>query len=110
MPIWRAYGEGEALGIAVGGILLVEHIIEGGDLAVGVRNLTYTCWYNARVNQLRGTHNRELDRGRGELGAPLLNILGPLVVVLEAVGRDADDLHIALLEVRLPARQLAEPL
>ena len=41
----EAYSEGETLGIAVGHILLVEHVVQCGDLAVRIRDL----WHCQRV-------------------------------------------------------------
>lgn len=46
-------------------------------------------------------HDRVLHVRR----APLVDVLDPLVVVLEAVGGDADELHVALREVRGPVIQ-----
>ena len=48
----------------------------------------------------RTTYNGEADGGGREPATPLLDILGPFVVILEAVGRDTDDLYIALSEIR----------
>lgn len=49
------------------------------------------------------TYDGEAHGRGGELAAPLLDVLRPLLVVLEAVGRNTDDLHVALREVRRPA-------
>jgi hypothetical protein len=39
MMILGTYGEGKALGIPVGCILVVQHVVEVGDLAICIRNL-----------------------------------------------------------------------
>ena len=56
----------------------------------------------ALVYKRTWTHDGELDVGRAVLGAPVVDIIDPLLVVTEAVGGDANQLHIALLEVRRP--------
>ena len=48
------------------------------------------------------TYNWEINSGRGELGTPFLDILGPLVMFLQPVGGDTDDLDIARGKVRSP--------
>ena len=47
-------------------------------------------------------YDGEVNSGGSELSTPFLDVLGPLVVVLETVGGDSDDLYIALREVRCP--------
>ena len=54
----------------------------------------------------RTTYNGEADGGGREPATPLLDILGPFVVILEAVGRDTDDLYIALSKVWRPELRL----
>lgn len=48
------------------------------------------------------THDRELDVGWAVLGTPVVDVLDPLLVVAQAVRRDTDEFHIALLEIRRP--------
>ena len=47
------HGEREALRVAVRRVLVVKHVVEGGDLAVGVRNL----WCRARVASVGTEHH-----------------------------------------------------
>ena len=47
-------------------------------------------------------YDGELDVGRAELVPPVVDILDPFLVVVEAVGGDANELHTALLEVGCP--------
>lgn len=46
------------------------------------------------------TDDGEGDISRAELATPFFNILHPLVVLLEAIGRDTDDLDITSSKVR----------
>lgn len=62
------------LGVDVGGVLVVEHVVEGGNLAVLVAN------------------NGEIDVG-GPLGERV-NVLDPAVVAVDVVGRETDELHV----------------
>ena len=76
-------------GRALGGValnVLGEHAVQLRDVEVAVRD----------------------DRvvGRGALG--LGDVLGPLLVVLQRVDRQADDLHAAAVEVRLDAGHVAQ--
>lgn len=74
-----ADGEGDTLFVDVGGILLVEHIIEQCDLSLLVA-------YDWKL----------------ELGATdLIDILDPTAMTLDGVGREANELHAALGELGL---------
>lgn len=53
-------------------------------------------------------YNREVDIGGAELGTIVANVLDPLVVVFETVGRDADHLDVALCKIVLATGDLAE--
>jgi hypothetical protein len=52
-------------------------------------------------------YDRESDFGGAVLGTVLIDILHPRLVVVETVGRDADDLDIALCKVICTASNLA---
>jgi hypothetical protein len=54
------------------------------------------------------TYDGELDVGGPDFAAKVVDVLDPLVVVVEVVGGDADDLDIALCKVLRAARDLAE--
>lgn len=56
-------GEGHSLGVDVGGVLEVDHVVQVGDLALGVRD------------------NRELQLGAGDL----VDVFNPCVVRLDAI-------------------------
>jgi hypothetical protein len=59
--------------------------------------------------QLRDRQIRVADeRIIGRRALCLLDVLGPLRVILGRVDREADDLHVALVELRLDARHVAE--
>ena len=74
-----ADGEGHALGVDVGGILVVDHVVGVGDLALGVG-----------------------DNGELEVGAiDLVDVLDPGLVGLGAVGAQTDELDAALGELGL---------
>jgi len=71
-------GERQPLRVTVSSILLVQHVVKSGDLSVLIRD------------------DRELDVGRADLGTEFVDVLDPFVVILKTVGRDTDDLHVAL--------------
>ncbi len=52
-----------------------------------------------------GTHDGILDACRCRLIAYLDNVVDPVVMLLQRVGRDADDLHVPLEELRLSAER-----
>lgn len=76
-----ADGEWDTLGVDVGQVLVVQHVEEGGDLAVGIGD------------------DGELDLDVVDL----VDVLDPLMVGFEAVSGEADDLDIALIELGLEA-------
>ncbi len=84
--------------------MLIQHIIKGGDLPVGIGNLR-----NATIRQPANSkaggliYNGELDIGRSKLGAIFVDILDPCMVVLETIGRDTDHLHITGCKIRSAA-------
>jgi hypothetical protein len=81
-----ADGEGNALGVDVGGVLVVEHVIGVCDLAVLVT-----------------------DDGEGELAAgDLVDVPDPSSVRLDGVGRESDQLDAALGELGLELGEGAE--
>ena len=45
------------------------------------------------------TYNRKFDISRSNLCTVFINVFDPTVVVFKVVGRDPDDLHVALGEV-----------
>ena len=53
-------------------------------------------------------YNRELDIGGAVLGTELVDVLDPLVVIVETVGRNTDDLDVTLCKVGSTASDLAE--
>lgn len=65
-----ADGQSHTLGVDVGGVLVVNHIVGVGDLALGVRD------------------DGELELGAGDL----INVLDPGVVRLDTVGAETDHL------------------
>lgn len=103
----RTHREGETLAVTVRGILLVEHIVQRGDLSVRIGYLVHD---RQRANDAERAqiYNRELDIGRAVLGAVLVDIHDPFVVILEIVGRNTDDLDIALCKVVCATGDLAE--
>ena len=67
------------LGVNVGGVLVVDHVVQVGDLAVGVG-----------------------DNGEGKVGAvDLVDVLDPGVVGLSAIGAQTDELDTTSSELRL---------
>ena len=103
-------GEREALRILVRRVLVVEHVVQRRDLAIAVRDLQLKSPVSPFVHQkTTTTHDGELHirRARG-LAAVLVDVLDPVVVLLQVVRGDANDLYVALLEVLRAARHLAE--
>ena len=81
-----ADSESNALGIDVGSILVIKHVIRKGDLALLITN-----------------------DGEGQLGAgDLIDILDPAAVGLDGVGGEADELSAALGELGLELGEGAE--
>lgn len=82
----RADGQSETLGVNVGGVLVVNHVIGIGDLALGVGN-----------------------DGEGELGAGnLIDILDPELVGVGAVGAQTDQLDSTSSELGLELGKSAQ--
>jgi len=78
----RSDGEGNALGVDVGGILVIQHVVQGSDLTFLVRDYGI------------------FDMGWADiLSAKLLNILDPSLVLFEAVGRETNDFHTTISKV-----------
>lgn len=80
------HGERHTLGIHIGGVKCIKHVIQRSDLAFVVTN-------------------------DGEVDASVRNIvdvLDPLLVRRQVVGREANHLDAALPEVGIPARNLAK--
>jgi len=77
----RSNGEGNTLGIDIGGVLMVQHVVQGGDLTFLVGD------------------DGVVDTGWADLGAERLDILDPSVVLLEAIGRETDELHATISKV-----------
>lgn len=74
-----ADGQSQTLGIDVGGVLVVDHVVQVGDLALGVGN-----------------------DGELQLGArDLIDVLDPAVVGLDVVGAQTDELDTASSELGL---------
>ena len=92
----RSDGEGDALGIDVGGILVVQHVVQGGNLTFLVCDLKdHDEYLPFEHNSICLTYNGVIDVGWAELGAVLFDILHPSVMLLEAIGRETDKLHTA---------------
>jgi len=87
---YSADRKGKTLCITVSRILLVKHIIEGGDFPVLVGN------------------DGELHVGWSVSSAEVVDIFDPLVVVFEAIGRNSNEFNIALSKVISAASDLAE--
>jgi hypothetical protein len=81
-----ADGEGDALFVDVCGVLVVEHVVGVGDLALLVGD------------------DGELDGAAGDLG----DVLDPALVGADGVGREADELDAALGELGLELGDFAE--
>lgn len=82
----RANGQSQALGVNVGGVLVVNHVIGVGDLALGVGD------------------DGELQLRAGDL----VNILDPAVVTLSVVGTETNELSVACGELRLELGESTE--
>lgn len=87
---YSADRKGKALCITVSRILLIKHIIEGGDFPVLVGN------------------DGELHVGWSVTRAEVVDIFDPLVVVFEAIGRNSNEFDIALSKVISAASDLAK--
>lgn len=74
-----ADGQSQTLGVDVGGVLVVNHVVEVGNLALGVGD------------------DGELQAGAGDL----IDILDPTVVALGVVGTQTNELGVASSELRL---------
>lgn len=88
-----ADGQSQALGVNVGGVLVVNHVIGVGDLALGVGD------------------DGELQLGAGGLVAildHLVDILDPAVVALGIVGTETNELSVACGELRLELGESTE--
>lgn len=72
-------GESDALLVDVGGVIVVNHVVEVGDLALGVGD------------------DGELEVGAGNL----VNVLDPLLVGVDVVGTQTDELDTTSSELRL---------
>jgi len=70
-------GERKTLGVTIGSVLLVKHVVQSRNFTILVRN------------------DGEINRCRSELRTPLLDILRPFGMVLEAVRRNTDDLDVS---------------
>ena len=57
---------------------------------------------------IQDTHDGELDIGRGNFAAEGVDVLDPLMVLLEAISGDTNDLDVSLLEVFSTSSDLAE--
>lgn len=82
----RADGQNHALGVDVGSVLIVNHVVQVGDLAVRIGN------------------NGELEAGASDL----INVLDPAVVGLDIVGAKTDELKPASSELGLELSKSAE--
>ena len=79
-------GQGHTLRINIGGVLVVDHIVQVGDLALGIG-----------------------DDGEFEVGAGnFVDVLDPAVVGLDVVGTQTDELDTTLGELRLELGESAE--
>lgn len=74
-----ADGQSQTLGVDVGGVLVVDHVVQVGDLALGVGD------------------DGELQLGAGDL----IDILDPAVVGLDVVGAQTDELDTTSSELGL---------
>ena len=57
---------------------------------------------------IQDTHDGELDIGRGNFAAEGVDVLNPLMVLLEAISGDTNDLDVSLLEVLSTSSDLTE--
>lgn len=91
----RSDSEWNTLGIDVGGILVVQHIVQGGDLTFLVGDLKESG-QRPLLEHFSGlpAYDGVVDVGWASgLGAERLDILNPSLVLLEAVGRETNKLH-----------------
>jgi len=95
----RAHSKRKTFDIPVGRILLIQHIIKGGNLPVRVGNLR-TYYLDTREFENRLAYNGELNIGRSKLGAIFVDILDPCIMIIKAVGGDANDLDATRSEIR----------
>ncbi len=106
---YHTHSEGKALVVPVRSILVVQHVIESGDLPVLVgdlvkyRMVSLAHWPSTATVTRQKTHDWVLDICGSELATIVVDVLHPPLVVLEAVRRDTDELHAALLKVGRPA-------
>jgi hypothetical protein len=103
----RTHREGETLAVTVRSILLVKHVVQRGDLSIRIGYLVHDR-QRAEDTERARIHNRELDISGAVLGAVLVDIHNPFVVILEIIGRNTDDLDIALCKVVCATSDLAE--
>lgn len=82
----RSDGEGNSLGIYIGGVLVVQHVIEIGNLPLLV------------------TNDRESQVGARDL----VDVLNPSVMRLDGVGGETDKLGTTLGEFRLELSKSSE--
>lgn len=106
----EAYGERDSLGIDIGSILCVEHVVQSRDLAFRVGDLEDGSGQKTVDHPMKDwTYDGELDVGRSRSGAPIrVDVLDPFLVASEVVGRETDDLDVLGLEEVGAASNLSE--
>ena len=93
-------GEGDTLGIAVGGVLVVQHVVQGGDFTILVGDLEYQGEYPPLECSPRSpTYDGVADAGWAELGTVLFDIFHPSIVCFEVIGREPDELYATSVKV-----------
>lgn len=100
--------ERETLLVNIRCILLVQHIVQGSDFPVFVCDLHGYTLNRAPEHTTRTTYDGVLHIGRTELCTIIIDVLHPFLVRLEAIGREADDLHAALSKILRPPSNLPE--
>lgn len=104
-----SYGEGETFGITVSCILLVQHIVQGRDLPIGIGNLRSVPQVQQTYGSgTRWTYDWEFDLCGCNLGSICIDVLHPSLMLVKAIGRDSDDFDVALFEIFGSTGDLAE--
>jgi len=83
-------GEGNTLRIDVGGINGIQHVVDGSDFTIGIGN------------------DGELDVSWANFRANFVDILDPVLMRTEVVGRETNDFDISSSKVRSTTSDLSE--
>jgi hypothetical protein len=84
--IKESHSERKSFCITIGGILGIQHIVQGGNLPVLVRDLNEIISCCVRLGIKLITYNRKLYVGWCDLGTIFINVFDPAVVISKIVG------------------------